>query len=86
MLFWRNSVNAKFHQKNRDVDRKNPMPVCEYCFNSNVNIPLSQGNYKANVKQQNEQSAKKKKRQLESAVAKGHHKKRKKEVVVYRVS
>ena len=38
-------------RKNRDEGGKNQLPVCKYCFNAKVQIPVSQGNYKSNCKQ-----------------------------------
>ena len=52
---------------------KNPLLVCRYCFDKNIEIPCSGGRTNMNEKKDQGQT---KKRQLDESVQQGHRKER----------
>ena len=68
-------VSADEIRKNRDIGGKNPLLVCRYCFDKNIEIPCSGG--RTNMKEKKDQAQGTKKRQLDAAVQKGDRKGRK---------
>lgn len=68
-------VSADEIRKKRDLGGKNPLLVCQYCFDKNFEIPCSGG--RTNMKEKKDQANQTKKRQLDAAVQQGHRKGRK---------
>ena len=60
---------------NRDIGGKNPLLVCRYCFNMNIEIPCSGGC--KNQKQKKDQDNRTKRKQLQESVQRGRRKGRK---------
>mmetsp|Transcript_29715 Transcript_29715/g.62511 ORF Transcript_29715/g.62511 Transcript_29715/m.62511 type:complete len:139 (-) Transcript_29715:48-464(-) len=59
----------------RDLEGKNPLLVCRFCFDSKVEIPISGG--RTNFAQKKQQEKSRKRRMLNRAVHHGRHKARK---------
>ena len=53
---------------------KNPLLVCRYCFDKNIEIPCSGG--RTNMKEKKDQGQLTKKRQLDESVQQGRRKER----------
>ena len=67
-------VSADEICKERDMGGKNPLLVCRYCFDKNIEIPCSGG--RTNMKEKKDQGQRTKKRQLDESVQQGHRKER----------
>ena len=68
-------VSIDVARASRDIGGKNPLPVCRYCFDMNVEIPCSGG--RTNFKEKKDQSKRTKRKQLDEAIASGYRKERK---------
>eukprot|EP00957_Ditylum_brightwellii_P111580 8510830-Ditylum_brightwellii.AAC.1 len=64
-----NIVSADEIRAKRDIGGKNPLLVCRFCFDSNVEIPCSAG--QTNMKEQKDQKRCTKRKQLDDSVASG---------------
>ena len=68
-------VSADEIRKERDIGGKNPLLICRYCFDSNVEIPCSGG--RTNMKQKSDQAKRTKRKQLDESEKSGRRKGRK---------
>ena len=64
-----NIVSADEIRKKRDIGGKNPLLVCRYCFDKNIEIPCSGG--RTNMKQKKDQAQSTKRKQLEDNIESG---------------
>ena len=65
-------VSADEIRKEKNIGGKNPLLICRYCFDKNIEGPCSGG--RNNVKQKKDQAKSAKKRQLDKDVAGGRRK------------
>jgi hypothetical protein len=68
-------VSADEICKERDMGGKNPLLVCRYCFDKNIEMPCS-GGRSTTMKEKKDQGQRTKKRQLDESVQQGHRKER----------
>lgn len=68
-------VSADEIRKSRDIGGKNPLLLCRYCFDKNIEIPCSGG--RTNQKQKTEQGKRTKRKQLDESIKSGRRKVRK---------
>ena len=64
-----NIVSADEIRKKKDICGKNPLLVCRYCFEKNIEIPCSGG--RTNMKQKKDQAQSTKRKQLDDNVESG---------------
>lgn len=65
-------VSADEIRKEKNIGGKNPLLICRYCFDKNIEVPCSGG--RTNVKQKKDQAKRAKKRQLDKDVVEGRRK------------
>ena len=65
-------VSADEIRKRRDIGGKNPLLLCRYCFDKNIEIPCSGG--RTNQKQKTVQSKRNKRKQLDTSIQSGRRK------------